>query len=133
MLIAVICYTGATDSEFVLRILNVMVEKPKTVTIENNGKSGTVSGAGEYVSDELVTVRAAEKQGYEFVGWYSGDTLMSGQKEYGFNVYSDVYLKAHYKKINTGGPSNTGGGAGSDTGEQTNSNSGGVGNQNTMG
>ena len=55
-----------------------------------------VLGAGEYNCGEQVTVQAIPLTGHYFVGWYSGNTLVSTSPYYTFRIYSDVSLEARF-------------------------------------
>lgn len=47
---------------------------------------GTVSGSGSYSKDAEVTVTATPASGYEFAGWYDGETPVSNNKVYIFKM-----------------------------------------------
>ena len=61
---------------------------------------GTTTGDGEYEYGATVTVTATAQDGYNFCGWYNGDTAVSLDPEYTFTVTSDVKLTAKFA-INT--------------------------------
>jgi len=46
---------------------------------------------------DTITLPSCTKEGYEFVGWYDGDTC-AGQAGEDYTVADDVILKAHYVK-----------------------------------
>lgn len=46
---------------------------------------------------DAITLPSCTKEGYEFVGWYDGDTC-AGQAGEDYTVADDVILKAHYVK-----------------------------------
>lgn len=46
---------------------------------------------------DTITLPSCTKEGYEFVGWYNGDTC-AGQAGEDYTVVDDVILKAHYVK-----------------------------------
>ena len=86
--------------------------KPETYTVtvssqDTNGNIGiaTVSGGGEYVAGEEVTVTAPVTQGYSFIGWYAdsytGDPV-SVERTYVFTASEGVDLIAVYKATGSG-------------------------------
>lgn len=60
------------------------------ITLEKSiAEAGTVSGvSGTTAIGEEVTITAATKNGYTWVGWYNGDTLLTNELEYTFNMPS---------------------------------------------
>lgn len=55
---------------------------------------GTVSNGGSYGYNKQITVSASvSKLGYTFVGWYSGEDLLSSDSEYTFNIDKNVVAK----------------------------------------
>ncbi len=58
------------------------------VTVEMNGTHcGTVTNLDDtYVSGEQITITASTNDGYTFVGWYNGQTLITNQIDYTFNM-----------------------------------------------
>ena len=65
-----------------------------TATAEN----GTVEGAGIYEQGAEATLKATPAEGYEFVNWTSGETVVSTENPYKFTVTADVALVANFKK-----------------------------------
>ena len=65
-----------------------------TATAEN----GTVEGAGIYEQGAEATLTATAAEGYEFVNWTSGETVVSTENPYKFTVTADVALVANFKK-----------------------------------
>ena len=65
-----------------------------TATAEN----GTVEGAGVYEQGAEATLTATPAEGYEFVNWTSGETVVSTENPYKFTVTADVALVANFKK-----------------------------------
>ena len=61
-------------------------------------EGGTVSGDGTYEEDTYVTITAAPNSGYHFIGWYEGDTIVSGSTSYDLTVTQDVTLTAKFEK-----------------------------------
>ncbi|MBR6550287.1 MAG: hypothetical protein IKT71_03700, partial [Paludibacteraceae bacterium] len=66
-----------------------------TVTAEN----GTVEGAGEYEEGAEATLTATPAEGYEFVNWTVGDSIVSTENPYSFVVTADVALVANFKAV----------------------------------
>ncbi len=81
-----------------------------TVTAEANG---TVTGSGEYPKNSEVTVTATADSGYNFSGWYNGETSVSTSASYTFKATDDISLVAKFtKKTSSGGGGSGGGGGG---------------------
>ncbi len=60
------------------------------VNVESNDNSaGTVFGAGEYNFWSDVTVKATTNDGYTWLGWYDGDTKLTDDLSYTFNMPSE--------------------------------------------
>ena len=67
-----------------------------TVTFDADG--GKIEGGNVTAKiGDTITLPACTKDGYEFVGWYDGDTCI-GQAGEEYTVSDDVTLKAHYVK-----------------------------------
>ena len=76
-------------------------EHPFTITIERNFEAaGTVSGGGTYPygTTTILTATTDDHQ-YDFLGWYSGDTLLSDKQQYTFTVSEDQVIVAKWKLI----------------------------------
>ena len=65
-----------------------------TATAEN----GTIEGAGVYEQGTEATLTATPAEGYEFVNWTSGETIVSTENPYKFTVTADVALVANFKE-----------------------------------
>lgn len=72
-----------------------------TVTIEPEG-AGTVDGIGEYVWGSTATLTANDNVGFMFKEWEIGGVIVSTDRTYSFDVYSNVHLIAryYYQQIN---------------------------------
>ena len=72
------------------------------VTIEKSiNEAGTVSGIPEttFVGQEIM-VTATSKPGYTWVGWYNGETLLTGDLSYTFNMpEQDITYTAKWIKV----------------------------------
>ena len=67
-----------------------------TVTFDADG--GTMEGGDTTAKiGDSITLPDCTKDGYEFVGWYDGDSCV-GQAGEEYTVSDDVTLKAHYEK-----------------------------------
>ena len=61
---------------------------PSLSLVASSQKAGSVSGAGVYKIETSVTITATPNDGYLFLGWYSGDVLISADSEYTFPMPS---------------------------------------------
>ena len=61
--------------------------------------AGTVTGAGEYYVGQSVTVTATPNAGYNFVGWFNGETQVSADATYTFKAEADCTLTAKFTSI----------------------------------
>lgn len=60
---------------------------PYSVSLSINDDSmGSVSGAGSYIYQQEVTLVATPNEHYSFFGWYEGETLLSQEVTYVFNM-----------------------------------------------
>lgn len=69
---------------------------PDCVVTVNSSEEGTVTGAGTYSYGEIVTINAVPEYGYYFGGWYNGETLVTSNESYSFNVTENVTLTPKY-------------------------------------
>ncbi len=67
-----------------------------TITFDADGGKMEGGNIAAKVGD-TITLPACTKDGYEFVGWYDGDTCI-GKAGEDYTVSADVTLKAHYEK-----------------------------------
>ena len=67
-------------------------------TVAATAENGTVTGAGEYTHGTEVTLTATPAEGYEFVNWTAGETVVSTENPYKFTVTADVALVANFKE-----------------------------------
>lgn len=75
------------------------VGAPVTVTVESeNLTKGTVSGGGTVEAGENVTIHAVAASGYQFSGWYRGETLVSSLADYTFAATTNVTLVAKFEE-----------------------------------
>lgn len=67
-----------------------------TAESESSSK-GSVIGTGNYLYKTSVTFVATPNKGYSFIGWYDGETLISNESEYTFEMPSkDVSYTAKF-------------------------------------
>ena len=59
--------------------------------------AGEISGAGTYEYGSPVTICAEPYLGYDFVGWYDGEELLSASAEYTFAMPAWAGYTAHFK------------------------------------
>lgn len=69
-----------------------------TVTSSNTSQ-GTVTGGGTYTDGYTVTLRATAQNGYEFTGWYNGNSKVSGNNPYTFTASQDLTLEARFAEV----------------------------------
>ncbi len=81
--------------------LNAVFEEdaPVTYTVTANASTGgTASGGGSFTAGSSATVTATPNSGYHFIGWYEGDSKVSGSASYSFSVSKNVTLTAKFEK-----------------------------------
>jgi hypothetical protein len=68
-----------------------------TVSLSANPEEGgTVSGDGEYVEDETVTVIATPNANYDFVNWSNNNEIVSTDSTYSFEITENITLVANF-------------------------------------
>ncbi len=74
--------------------------KKYAITIEKNiAAAGTVTGDGSFVKGAQVTLTATDNDGYQFVGWYDGNTQLATTRTYSFNVTGEQTITAQWSEI----------------------------------
>ena len=73
--------------------------EPAKYTVTATAENGTVEGDGEYAEGAEATLTATPAEGYEFVNWTSGETVVSTENPYKFTVTADVALVANFKEV----------------------------------
>lgn len=69
-----------------------------TLTLTSDTKAGSVAGEGEYkISDGSARLVAKPFIGYDFIGWYLGDTLLSTKLSYSLTLDSNLEVRAEFK------------------------------------
>lgn len=61
-------------------------------------EGGTTSGSGTFNYGKSVTILAVPNEGYSFVNWSSGSTIISTNAEYNFTITSNQNLVANFVK-----------------------------------
>ena len=84
---------------FETNTLTVTYPELPTYTVTVTAENGTVTGDGEYEENTEVTLVATANEGYEFVNWTAGETVVSTENPYKFTVTADVALVANFKLI----------------------------------
>ena len=70
----------------------------KMTIVTNLEGVGDITGEGEYSYNTYVDVSAYPKQGYEFIGWFYQNTLLSNTNDYKYMMWSeDVTLEARFE------------------------------------
>lgn len=73
-----------------------------TYSIELSSDSGgTVSGGGSFIPGEYAQITAKGNDGYQFLGWYEGETLVSQSEVYRFCVQKNQSLVAKFAAVET--------------------------------
>jgi hypothetical protein len=81
--------------------ITVLAPAPKIYTVSATAENGTVEGAGQYEEGTQATLTATAAEGYEFVNWTVGDSIVSTENPYKFTVTADLALVANFKEAVT--------------------------------
>lgn len=73
----------------------------------NPSGSGTIIGAGSYEYGETAELKAVPNDGYRFVKWTQGSTVVSTDSIYSFVVTANGTYKAHFEVVDGVNESNT--------------------------
>ena len=84
---------------FETNTLTVTYPELPTYTVSVTAENGTVEGAGTYKQGATVTLEATANEGYEFVNWTEGETVVSTENPYTFTVSADVALVANFQEV----------------------------------
>ncbi|MDY2997117.1 MAG: hypothetical protein SOU16_07375 [Faecalimonas sp.] len=77
----------------------VSLEKCEVDAKPNDSKMGEVIGAGTYQKGTMITLRAKEKEDYQFVNWTTEDgTVVGTDKKYYIRANEDSKLIANFRK-----------------------------------
>ena len=74
-------------------VLKLYYERNSYIVTSSDTSTGTVSVSATPNYDKRVTISAVANKGYAFIGWYSGDELVSDLPEYTFNIDRNVVAK----------------------------------------
>ena len=66
------------------------------VTATSDNEQCSVFGGGDYYKGEFSQVTTVPAEHHEFIGWYSGDNLVSNEFQYRFRVESNMTLVARF-------------------------------------
>ena len=94
-------YNGAAQlgqNNFLISRIPAVVNYTITVSA-NPAEAGTVTGGGEFEETDEITVKAVANEGYEFVNWTEGETVVSTEANYSFAVLADRNLVANFQKV----------------------------------
>lgn len=84
----------------------------KVEAVSEDTNKGMAFGSETYQYGSFARIGAAPADGYQFTGWYEGDTLVSTEQEYRFVVTRDCKLTAHFSE-GTGDTTSNGSSSGS--------------------
>ena len=90
-------YCNAAQADAATWVLEEVVYYTVTATAGNGGTANASATTVEHGSK--VTLTATPNTGYEFVGWYNGETKVSEVANYEFAVTSNINYTANFKKI----------------------------------
>jgi hypothetical protein len=62
-------------------------------------EGGSVTGDGQYLSEEMVTVKATPNFGFEFISWKKENSVVSTDSSFMFTITQDVFLTANFNKM----------------------------------
>ena len=85
------------DTILYARWSNISVIKVQS----SSTRYGTVTGLGNYANDRNATITAIPKNGYYFVKWMNGRTVVSTSAVFTFPAASNMSLKAYFASIPT--------------------------------
>ena len=86
---------GSVTNPYILNFSN-MVNVTASVSPEN---AGSISGAGEYAINDIVTLTATSNEGYQFINWTEEGTIVSEETEYSFTVMESRELVANFELL----------------------------------
>ena len=92
--------TDVADTDEITVIVPASTTVTVTVVADENG---TATGTGDYLKNAQATVTATPNNGYNFDGWYNGETKVSTSTAYTFKVENDITLTAKFARRSSGG------------------------------
>lgn len=94
--------TEETTAETTESETTTTTTKPVTYKLSlSSNDGGETEGSGNYELGENVTIIARADDGYEFVGWFKGSTMISSSTMYTVTVTESTNLKAVFTPIQT--------------------------------
>ncbi len=86
------------EMESEMTFVAIFEQNVRMYVYTNMPEAGEIGGTGIYEYNSSVDVFAHPYQGYNFVGWYYEDTLISVSQEYKYTMWNiDVILEARFK------------------------------------
>ncbi|MBE7068586.1 MAG: hypothetical protein E7381_04715 [Clostridiales bacterium] len=79
------------------QVLKVYYTRNKYTLAINNSSAGSITNQGTYKYDKAITTTATPYLGYHFLGWYSGEDVLSTDLSYTFTVTQNVTAKFEMK------------------------------------
>ncbi|MBX3002024.1 MAG: CHRD domain-containing protein [Caldilineaceae bacterium] len=93
----VLLYGAPLTNPTLLRSTMVMVNQEYTINVSANPvEGGTVSGGGTVLHGQTVTVTATANDGYVFINWTEGETVVSTDASYSFTAMGNRTLVANF-------------------------------------
>ena len=93
--LGVVSATIAPDGSLVLKAYYTRNSYNINVSAENTN-FGSVIGSGNYRYDKEITIKANTNIGYDFIGWYNGETKVSDAETYTFKLLAETTLVAKW-------------------------------------
>ena len=69
-----------------------------TITLDPNIVGGTATGGGVFTLNATCTLSATVSSGYNFDGWYNGDTLLSSSNPYSFSATTSMFITPKFDR-----------------------------------
>lgn len=76
----------------------LFVDKVKLTIVKNIEEAGNVIGSGEYAFNSEVDIKVIPNDGYEFIGWYYNEDVLSNQTTYKYKMWDkDLIIEARFQ------------------------------------
>jgi hypothetical protein len=82
-------------------VANFAIQSYAITAVANPVEGGTITGAGNYNHGSAVNLVASPNEGYEFVNWTEGGSLVSTDLNYNFTVTAERNMIANFTIINS--------------------------------